>query len=146
MNSCRAHSIQQKFWFGISDISRAQWNGADPSHRAIGYCSYKQDTKERYRGQQFCHWSNNPVGSSRNGPFHLISYGNFQNFGLNGKPPLVNLRTWSALLVFFVTSTLPPQRASIIELKKKSLFLSFDLCHKDRSDRSDRSDRYNVPH
>ena len=50
------------------------------------------------------------------------------------KAPLVNLPTWSALLVFFVTSTLPPQRASIIELKKrKSLFLSFDRYHKYRS-------------
>ena len=26
----------------------------DPSHRAFGYCSCKQDTKERYWGQQFC--------------------------------------------------------------------------------------------
>ena len=26
----------------------------DPSHRGLGYCSWKQDTKERYWGQQFC--------------------------------------------------------------------------------------------
>ena len=26
----------------------------DPSHRAFGYCSCKQDTKEEYWGQQFC--------------------------------------------------------------------------------------------
>ena len=33
-------------------------------------------------------WSQNIrilVGSNRNGPFHLISNGNFRNFGLNGK-------------------------------------------------------------
>ena len=41
-------------------MSRAQWNGTsrlhtpDPSHRAFGYCSCKQDTKELYWGQQFC--------------------------------------------------------------------------------------------
>ena len=41
-------------------MSRAQWNGTfrlhtpDPSHRAFGYCSCKQDTKERHWGQQFC--------------------------------------------------------------------------------------------
>ena len=41
-------------------MSRAQWNGTfrlhtpDPSLRAFGYCSCKQDTKERQWGQQFC--------------------------------------------------------------------------------------------
>ena len=56
----RALSIQQKFRFEISEIPRAQWNGTfrlhrpDPSHRALGYCSCKQDTKEWYWGQQFC--------------------------------------------------------------------------------------------
>ena len=41
-------------------MSRAQWNGTfrlhtpDSSDRAFGYCSCKQDTKERYWGQQFC--------------------------------------------------------------------------------------------
>ena len=41
-------------------MSRAQWNGTfrlhtpDPSHRTFGYCSCKQETKERYWGQQFC--------------------------------------------------------------------------------------------
>ena len=47
-------SIQQEFRFKISETSRAEWNGRfrlhrpDPSHRAFGYCSWKQDTKERY--------------------------------------------------------------------------------------------------
>ena len=42
------------------EISRAQWNGAfrwhrpDSSHHPFGYCSCKQDTKERYWGQKFC--------------------------------------------------------------------------------------------
>ena len=53
-------SIQHKFRFEISEILRAQWNGTfrlhrpNPSHRAFGYCSFKQDTKERYWRQQFC--------------------------------------------------------------------------------------------
>ena len=53
-------SIQQKFRFEISEISRAQWNGTfwlhrpDPRHWAFDYCSCKQDTTERYWGQQFC--------------------------------------------------------------------------------------------
>ena len=56
----RALSIQQKFRFEFSEIPRAQWNGTfrlhrrDPSLRAFGYCSCKQDTKERYWGKQFC--------------------------------------------------------------------------------------------
>ena len=46
--------------FNKNSMSRAQWNGTsrlhtpDPSHRAFGYCSCKQDTKELYWGQQFC--------------------------------------------------------------------------------------------
>ena len=61
----RALSIQQKFRFEISEILRVQWNGTfwlhrpDPSHRALGYCSCKQDTKERYWGQQFCQMERN---------------------------------------------------------------------------------------
>ena len=31
----------------------------DPSHRAFGYCSCKQDTKERYAGQQFVQMERN---------------------------------------------------------------------------------------
>ena len=56
----RALSIQQKFRFEISEILRVQWNGSfrlhrpDSSHRALGYSSCKQDTKEWYWGQQFC--------------------------------------------------------------------------------------------
>ena len=55
-----ALSIQQKFRIEISTIPRAQWNGTfrlhrpDPSHRAFSYCSWKQDSKERHWGQQFC--------------------------------------------------------------------------------------------
>ena len=55
-----ALSIHQQFRFDISKIPRAQWNGSfrlhrpDPSHRAFGYCSCKQDSKERYWWQQFC--------------------------------------------------------------------------------------------
>ena len=55
-----ALSIQQKFQFEISEISRAERNGTfrlhrpDQGHRAFGCCSCKQDTKERYWGQQFC--------------------------------------------------------------------------------------------
>ena len=46
----QALSIQQKFRFEISEMSRAQWNDTfsfhrpDPSHRAFGYCSCKQET------------------------------------------------------------------------------------------------------
>ena len=55
-------SIQQKFRFEISEISLVQWNGTfrlyrpDPSHRTVGFCSRKQDTKERYWGQQLGHF------------------------------------------------------------------------------------------
>ena len=101
-------SIQHKFRFEISEILRAQWNGTfrlhrpNPSHRAFGYCSFKQDTKERYWRQQFCemkrdvsvwptemtgpvtgHWSpvhrwSQTFRSDRpeTDPFHLISNGN----------------------------------------------------------------------
>ena len=57
MNSTEVISIQQKSRSEISDISRAQCNDPtrpDPSHLAFGYYSCKQDTKERYWGQQFC--------------------------------------------------------------------------------------------
>ena len=53
----RTLSIQQKIRFEISEIPRAQWNGTfrlNRPHRAFGYCSCKQDTRERYWGQQFC--------------------------------------------------------------------------------------------
>ena len=48
----------RRFPFNISEIS--QWNDTfrlhrpDPSHRTFGYCSCKQDTKERDWGLQFC--------------------------------------------------------------------------------------------
>ena len=87
---------QQKFWFEIPEMLRVQWNGTfrllkpDASYRAFGYCSCKQDTKERYWRQQFCQMerdisvrptesgpplkvvSNILVGPNRNGPFHLM--------------------------------------------------------------------------
>ena len=60
LSTPQALSIQQKFRFEISEIPRAQWSGTFrlhrpyPSHRAFGYCSCKQDTKERYWEEQFC--------------------------------------------------------------------------------------------
>ena len=80
-----------------------EWNGTlrlhrpDPSHRAFGYCSCKQDTKERYWEQQFCLfgstdrnvWATGP-GSEQTEMVRSICYTNrnFRNLGLNG---------WSAL-------------------------------------------------
>ena len=112
-----ALSIQQKFRFEISEISRAQWSCTfrlhrpDPSHHAFGYCSCKQDTKERYCGQQFCEIEKDisvpPTEMTRLAKVdHLQSWSqifrsdqtemvrsiwcthqNFRNFGLNGKRP-----------------------------------------------------------
>ena len=51
--------LLKKTWFEISEIPRAHWNGTfrlhrpDISHRVFGYCSCKQDKKERHWGQQF---------------------------------------------------------------------------------------------
>ena len=51
--------LLKKTWFEISEIPRAHWKGTfrlhrpDISHRVFGYCSCKQDTKERHWGQQF---------------------------------------------------------------------------------------------
>ena len=114
-----ALSIQQKFRFEISEISRAQWNGTfrlhrpDPSHRAFGHFSCKLDTKQWYEGQQFCQMERDfSVGSTkmarsvkvdhlqrRSQIFrsdrtetvrsNLISNRNFRNFGLNGKRPWI---------------------------------------------------------
>ena len=48
------------YWLRSHFQKYVQWNGTfrlhrpDPIHRAFGYCSCKQDTKERYWGQQFC--------------------------------------------------------------------------------------------
>ena len=111
-------SIQQKSRFEISElISHAKWNGTswlqrpDPSNRAFGYCSCKQDTKQRYWGQQF--WQMERDISVQlteiTGPVkedHLQSWSrifrsdqtdmvrciwNFRNFGLNGKRPIIFL-------------------------------------------------------
>ena len=114
-----ALSIQRKFRFEISEISGAQWtctfrlDRPDPSHRAFGYCSCKQDTKERYWGQQFCQMERDisvrPTEMTRPVTVdHLQSWSrifrsdqtemvrsiwctnrNFRNFGLNGK------RSWT---------------------------------------------------
>ena len=113
----QALSIQQKFRFEISEISRAQWSGTFrlhrpyPSHRAFGYCSCKQDTKERYWGEQFCQMEpghfgptnrndqtgqsgppfklvpNIPVGPNRNGPFHLMYQPKLPEFWVDWKAP-----------------------------------------------------------
>ena len=113
-----AFSVQQKSRFEISElISHAQWNGTfrlqrpDPSNRAFSYCSWKQDTKQRYWGQQF--WQMERDISVQlteiTGPVkedHLQSWSrifrsdqtdmvrciwNFRNFGLNGKRPIIFL-------------------------------------------------------
>ena len=96
----------------ISKVPRAQWNSIfrlhipDASHRAFGYCSRngcKSGTGDSncvkfgptYRNDQTSQSGpslkvvpNIPVGPNRNGPFDLISNGNFRNFGLNGKRPI----------------------------------------------------------
>ena len=84
-----------------------------PRYCAFGYCTCFQDTKEQFLGQQFCQmelqtfqfdWMKWPdwskwttfkgdpniiisVEPNQNGPFHLISNQNFQNFGLNKRCP-----------------------------------------------------------
>ena len=64
------HSTKSLLW--KFENSTAKWNGSFrfhrsvPSHRVFAYCSCcKQDTKERYWGQQFCQmegtfWSDRP--------------------------------------------------------------------------------------
>ena len=55
-------SIQQKFRFEISEILLAQWNGTfrlyrpDPSHRAFGYCSCKQEIIGGTGDNNFVKW------------------------------------------------------------------------------------------
>ena len=124
VGSSGALSIQQKSQFEISEISRVQWSCTfrlhrpDPSHRAFGYCSCKQDAKERYWGQQFCQMERDisvqPTQMSGLVKVdHLQSWSrvfrsdqtemvrsiwrtnrNYGNFGLNGKRPcfLVGLK------------------------------------------------------
>ena len=52
--------INKNLRFEISEIPLSQWHGTfrlrrpNPSHIAFGYCSCKQDTKERYWGRQVC--------------------------------------------------------------------------------------------
>ena len=106
-----SHSTKITVWnFGNSTYQRngtLRLHRPDPSHRTFGYCSCKQDTKERHWGQQFCQlekdisvWPNGqsgppsklvpniPVGPNRSGQFYLISNQNIRNFGLNGKRPM----------------------------------------------------------
>ena len=113
--------IQQKFQFEISEISCAQWNGTfrlhrpDPSHRAFGYCSYKQDTKEQYWGDTILsngkghfgptNWNDQtgqseppsklvpsiPVRPNCNGWFHLIYQLKFPEFWVEWKAPTDSL-------------------------------------------------------
>ena len=110
--------INKNLRFEISEIPRSQWNGTfrlrrpDPSHIAFGYSSCKQDTKERYWGQQFCQMEREilvqPTEMTRPVkedhlqswfrifrsdqteivPFIWCTIWNFRNFGLNGKCPI----------------------------------------------------------
>ena len=70
----------------------------DPIHRAFGYCSCKQDTKERYGGQQFGQMERNisfrpvkvdhaPSNSGRSKPKRSVPL-YFRNFGSTGKRPM----------------------------------------------------------
>ena len=51
-----ALSIQKRFRFEISEIPRNQWNGCTDPNRTCAFqlSTCKQDTEERYQGQQFC--------------------------------------------------------------------------------------------
>ena len=76
----------------------------------LGYCSCKQDAKERYWGQQFVKWKEHfgptdrndqtgqrgppsklirdiPVGLKQDDPFHLMYQPKFPEFWLNGLRP-----------------------------------------------------------
>ena len=90
----------------------------NPGHRAFGYCPCKQDTKERYWGQQFCQIERDisvrPTEMTRLAKVdHLQSWSrillseqtemipsvwctnrNFRNFGLNGKRPLTTPKSF----------------------------------------------------
>ena len=144
-----ALAIQQKFQFEISEISRAQWNGAfrwhrpDSSHHPFGYCSCKQDTKERYWGQKFCQikqeisvrpteitvpvkvdhlqsWSR--IFRSDQTEMVRCTNRNVRNFGLNRKGPL-KLCTY---LLSFITPFPPPPliiQSGFVKHRLKSLSL-----------------------
>ena len=110
--------INKNLRFEISEIPRSQWNGTFrlhkrvPSHRAFGYCSCKQNTKERYWGQQFCQMERD-ISVRRTDMTRLVKEDhlqswfrifrsdqteivlsikctnqNFRNFGLIGKCPI----------------------------------------------------------
>ena len=154
-----ALSIQQKFRFKISEISeisRAQWSctfrlqGRDPSHRAFGYCSCKQDTKELHCWQQFCQMERDilvrPTEMTRSVKVdHLQSWSpifrsdqtkmvrsiwctnrNFRNFGLNGK------RSW----------TEAPSTRLCLCLKRDIFFLRFVPSTRIRWKRSLKTDTF----
>ena len=110
---------------------RVQWNSTfwlhrpDTNHLTLGYCSCKHDTKEQYWGQELCQMERNisvrPTEMTR--PVkedHLQSWswifrsdqtkmvrsiwcsnGNYQNFGLNGKCPL--LTAFQSILTVWLT-------------------------------------------
>ena len=111
----RALSIQQKVRFEVSEIPRAQWKvhsackDLTQATARLVICSCKQVTKEQYWGQQFCQMERNisvrptkmtrpvkvdlvvpniPVGTNRNGPFHLIYQPKFPEFWVEWKAPL----------------------------------------------------------
>ena len=91
-----------------------QLNRPNPSHRSFGYCYCKQDTKERYWGQQFS-FVKSVRPTEITGPVkvdHLqscsrilgweqtemvrsnwCSSGNVRNFGLNGKRSILQCTT-----------------------------------------------------
>ena len=97
----------------------------DASHRAFDYCSCKQDTKERFWGQQFLSNGkgrfgptdrndqtgqrrlhipsklvlNIPVGPNRNGPFHLMYQPKFPEFWVELKAPTLSF-AYSFFAVF----------------------------------------------
>ena len=90
------------FRFEISEIPRGTFrlHRPDPSHRAFGYCSWKEwDTKERCWGQQFCQMERDisvkeppseagPEYSGLTKPKWSVPFAvqpKFPNFGLNGK-------------------------------------------------------------
>ena len=123
------HSTKIPVW--ISEIPCAQWNGTfrlhtpDPNHHTFGYCSRKQDSKERFWGHQFCQMEKNisvrptemtrpvkgppsklvpniPVWPNWNGPCRLISNRNFRNLGWMESAPYLELTypNWQRIIKF----------------------------------------------
>ena len=112
LSSPGALSTRQKFRFEISENLRARWKDTiqlhrpDPSHCPFGYCSFKQDTKERYWGQQFCQMERDisvrltkmtrrvKVATFKAGPEYSNSFDvppKFPEFEVDGKAPPVTV-------------------------------------------------------